>query len=58
MNRIEIVLNKRRLYLYEGNRVINSFPVAIGKADTPTPTGTFTESRLDKTGNFFPLKER
>ncbi|WP_027339781.1 L,D-transpeptidase family protein [Halonatronum saccharophilum] len=41
MKRIVIILNERRLYLYEGDKMLRSFPVAIGKADAPTPTGTF-----------------
>lgn len=38
---INIELNSRRLILKKGNSVINSYPVAIGKPSTPTPTGDF-----------------
>jgi lipoprotein-anchoring transpeptidase ErfK/SrfK len=34
-------LGERRVYVYRGDRVVNSYPVAIGKSSTPTPTGTF-----------------
>ncbi|MEC9488308.1 MAG: L,D-transpeptidase family protein [Halanaerobium sp.] len=38
-----IIINTaaRRLSLLEGEQVINSFPVAVGKPSTPTPTGNF-----------------
>lgn len=35
-------LGERRLYLYQGEEVLASYPVAIGQADTPTPLGEFT----------------
>ncbi|KXZ40477.1 L,D-transpeptidase catalytic domain [Alkalithermobacter thermoalcaliphilus JW-YL-7 = DSM 7308] len=44
MNRkvkIVINLNDRKLYLYINNILHSSYPVAIGKASTPTPTGNF-----------------
>ncbi|AGB41617.1 hypothetical protein Halha_1680 [Halobacteroides halobius DSM 5150] len=42
MSKILIILNQRRLYLYQGRQVDRSFPVAIGKDSTPTPTGNFS----------------
>jgi LysM repeat protein len=42
MSHIIIVLEERRLYLSINNQINNSFPVAIGKASTPTPTGQFS----------------
>lgn len=38
---INIELNSRRLILKKGNSVFNSYPVAIGKPSTPTPTGDY-----------------
>ncbi|MEM6501569.1 MAG: L,D-transpeptidase [Cyanobacteria bacterium P01_C01_bin.89] len=38
---IVLRLKERRVYVYKGDAVEASFPVAIGKASTPTPTGTF-----------------
>lgn len=32
----------RRLELYEGNRLIKQYPIAVGKASTPTPNGHYT----------------
>ncbi|WP_018248286.1 L,D-transpeptidase family protein [Orenia marismortui] len=49
MAKILIVLNERMLYLYQNNKIISSFPVAIGKESTPTPTGNF--SIINKTKN-------
>ena len=38
---IRIVLKERRLYLYRDNSLRAVFPVAIGKAQTPTPAGNW-----------------
>lgn len=40
-SRILINLPALRLYLYEGEDVIEDFPIAIGHPETPTPTGSF-----------------
>lgn len=37
---IVISLSQRALGLYEGDRLLNRYPVAIGKPSTPTPAGT------------------
>lgn len=42
MTHILIVLTHRQLYFYQNNKLDNSFPVAIGKKNTPTPTGEFS----------------
>lgn len=34
-------LGERRVYVYQGDEVLASYPVAIGTAQTPTPTGEF-----------------
>lgn len=39
---IRINLQERRLYLYERGRLVNSYPVAIGKPSTPSPVGSWT----------------
>lgn len=36
---ITINLTERRLYLYQGERLYNSYPIAIGKQGTPSPVG-------------------
>lgn len=40
--RIIVDLSDRRLYLLDGNRVIKSYPVGIGRMVTATPQGEFT----------------
>ncbi|MBS3970104.1 MAG: L,D-transpeptidase family protein [Clostridia bacterium] len=42
MVKILINLAERRLYFYKNEQKINSYPVAIGKPNTPTPPGTYT----------------
>jgi len=39
---IQIHTSRRRLELYEGNRLIQQYPIAVGKGSTPTPTGHYT----------------
>lgn len=38
---ITINVNKRTLTLYKNGQVYKVYPVAVGKASTPTPKGTF-----------------
>lgn len=42
MEKILINLAERRLYFYKNDTLVKSYPVAIGKPETPTPVGTFT----------------
>ncbi len=39
---IVIHTNRRLLELYEGNRLVKHYPIAVGKAATPTPTGHYS----------------
>lgn len=39
--RIVINVPRRRLYLYVGQRLFHTYPVAVGKPETPTPRGEF-----------------
>jgi lipoprotein-anchoring transpeptidase ErfK/SrfK len=39
--RVILRLGQRRVYLYQGEQVIASYPVAVGKAGWETPTGSF-----------------
>lgn len=38
---IVLRLGERRAYVYQGEEVLASYPVAIGTSQTPTPTGTY-----------------
>jgi len=40
-DRIILKLRERRVYVYDDDQVLDSFPVAIGAPGTPTPTGQF-----------------
>lgn len=44
--RLVIKLSDRRVYVYQGDRVQTSYPVAIGKAGWETPTGTYQVRQL------------
>ncbi|HAN74646.1 MAG TPA: L,D-transpeptidase [Planktothrix sp. UBA8407] len=39
--RLILRLGQRRVYLYQGEQMIASYPVAVGKAGWETPTGSF-----------------
>lgn len=41
MRKILISLGECRLYLVDSGKIIKSYPVAVGKAETPTPLGGF-----------------
>ncbi|MHB1126051.1 MAG: L,D-transpeptidase family protein [Bacillota bacterium] len=41
MARILINLAQRKLYFYQGESPVKEYPVAIGKPETPTPTGSY-----------------
>ncbi|MEM8504138.1 MAG: L,D-transpeptidase [Cyanobacteria bacterium P01_D01_bin.1] len=45
-NRILLDLSDRTVYLYSGSELIDSYPVAVGTAETPTPTGEFSVTQL------------
>lgn len=44
--RLEVDLSERELYLYHGGERVNTYPVAIGEPDHPTPTGDFEIDRI------------
>lgn len=45
-NRVVLSLRSRRVYLYQGDILLSSYPVAIGTSETPTPQGEFTVSKM------------
>ncbi|MDB9528880.1 L,D-transpeptidase [Oscillatoria sp. CS-180] len=45
-DRIVLRLSDRRVYVYDDERVLDSFPVAIGAPETPTPVGEFEISQM------------
>lgn len=43
---LEVSLSERTLYVRRGDEVVESYPVAVGKDEHPTPTGDFTIGRV------------
>lgn len=41
-SKITVSLAEKRLYFYQGPSLLASFPIAVGKSKTPTPTGGFS----------------
>ena len=39
-------LQERRVYLYSGEMLVSSYPVAVGTDETPTPQGEFLVERM------------
>lgn len=44
--RVVLRLGDRRVFLYQGEKAIASYPVAVGASATPTPQGQFEVSKL------------
>ncbi len=44
--RVVLRLGDRQVFLYQGEKAIASYPVAVGAAATPTPQGQFEVSKL------------
>ncbi|MBE9140931.1 L,D-transpeptidase [Nodosilinea sp. LEGE 07088] len=42
VSRLVLHLSERRLYAYQGDRQVASYPVAVGRDSWETPTGEFT----------------
>ena len=40
-------ISERRLYVYEGGELVETYGVAVGRAGNPTPTGTFRTGRIE-----------
>lgn len=45
-SRIVLNLQQRRVQLYRSDMLVGSYPVAVGKAETPTPQGQFSVSQM------------
>jgi lipoprotein-anchoring transpeptidase ErfK/SrfK len=46
--RVVLKLNERRVYLYKSDRLLASYPVAVGKQGWETPTGTYQVMKMVK----------
>lgn len=55
--RIVVSIPDRKLALIEGGRVVKVYPTAVGRATSPTPSGTFTiVQRISNPGWYAPGK--
>lgn len=41
VRRIDVSISKHQLTLFDGNRILKQYPIAVGKILTPSPTGTY-----------------
>jgi lipoprotein-anchoring transpeptidase ErfK/SrfK len=44
--RLEVNLYRRRVFVYQGENLIKSYPIAIGRSNWETPTGEFQVAQL------------
>ncbi len=44
--RLEVNLNRRRVFVYEGKNLIKSYPIAVGRRNWETPKGKFQVLQL------------
>lgn len=44
--RLEVDLSEREMYLYHDGKIVNTYDVAVGEPEHPTPTGDFEISRI------------
>lgn len=50
--RLEVSLNSRKVALYQENRLIKTYPIAIGREGWETPTGTFRINQMLRNPNW------
>jgi lipoprotein-anchoring transpeptidase ErfK/SrfK len=55
---LTIDLSDRKLYVMEGDEVVDSYSVAVGQARHPTPRGNFTARRIVWNPRWVPPNER
>jgi lipoprotein-anchoring transpeptidase ErfK/SrfK len=44
--RLVLSLGERQVSLFQNNQLVNTYPVAVGAAETPTPQGEFTVANM------------
>ncbi|WP_421656832.1 L,D-transpeptidase [Leptothermofonsia sp. ETS-13] len=54
--RLIVKLSKRRVYVYERDKVIASYPIAVGKPGWETPTGEYKVFNMEKNPTFKSFK--
>jgi lipoprotein-anchoring transpeptidase ErfK/SrfK len=51
---LKVSLSSRTLQVIEGGSVVQTYPVAIGALDSPTPTGRFRTGRIEWNPGWMP----
>lgn len=52
--RLEVDLSERELYLYHDGEIVNTYAVAVGEPEHPTPEGDFSISRVEWNPDWVP----
>ena len=52
--RLEVDLSEREMYLYHGGDLVNTYQVAVGEPEHPTPTGDFDIDRIEWNPDWVP----
>lgn len=52
--RLEVDISERELYLYHNGEIVNTYSVAVGEPEHPTPTGDFTIDRIEWNPDWVP----
>lgn len=55
--RLEVDVSERTLYVYLAGELMNTFPVAVGSEEHPTPRGSFTIDRIIWNPGWIPPEE-
>jgi lipoprotein-anchoring transpeptidase ErfK/SrfK len=52
--RLEVDISERQMYLYHDGRIVNTYAIAVGESDHPTPRGDFAINRIEWNPNWVP----
>ena len=52
--RLEVDISEREMYLWHEGEIVNTYPVAVGEPDYPTPKGDFSISRIEWNPDWVP----
>ena len=52
--RLEVDVSERQLYLYHDGKIVNTYPVAVGESEHPTPKGDFEIDRIEWNPDWVP----
>ena len=55
--RLEVDLSEREMYLYHKGEIVNTYTVAVGQPEFPTPQGDFSINRIEWNPDWVPPNE-